>query len=125
MGNEMQNGGEAEEERGETNEMQRSWHPTGKVMGNVIGGVVGKLRGDGNEMEREECQNGHCIPTQEKRGINEMQNAGEEKREESTRCKMQERKNEESTRCKMDQEAKRSDDITNVVINSSVHVDLN
>merc|ERR1711953_115137 len=30
----------------EPNEMQRSWHPTGKVLGNVIGGVVGKLRGE-------------------------------------------------------------------------------
>merc|ERR1711953_598814 len=97
-----------EGKRGQTEEMQRGWHPTGKVLGNVIGGVVGKLRGDGNEMEREECQNGHCIPTrnenlmqngpggeeerrggnenlmqnagEEKRGINEMQNAGGEKR---------------------------------------------
>merc|ERR1711953_968784 len=34
-----------EEQRGKANEMQRGWHPTGKVLGNVVGGIVGKLRG--------------------------------------------------------------------------------
>merc|ERR1712226_186976 len=50
--NEMQNGGEGEEERrGNANEMQRGWHPTGKVLGNVVGGIVGKLRGGENLMQ--------------------------------------------------------------------------
>merc|ERR1711953_782776 len=34
------------ERRGQTNEEQRGWHPTGKVLGNVVGGVIGKLRGE-------------------------------------------------------------------------------
>merc|ERR1712076_32182 len=53
--NEMQNGGEGEEERrGNANEMQRGWHPTGKVLGNVVGGIVGKLRGGENLMQNGE-----------------------------------------------------------------------
>merc|ERR1719473_698009 len=38
-------------------EMQRGWHPTGKVLGNVVGGIIGKLgeeerRGQTEEMQR-------------------------------------------------------------------------
>merc|ERR550532_2646480 len=87
--NEMQNRGEGEEERrGQTNEMQRGWHPTGKVLGNVIGGVVGKLRGE-NLMQNgpggvEEERRYFGFNGQEKRqGENMMQNGpdGQEKRQ--------------------------------------------
>merc|ERR1712226_182957 len=69
--------------RGETNEMQRGWHPTGKVLGNVVGGIVGKLRGEnlmqngpGGEEKRETSmmQNGG-----EKRETSMMQNGGEKR----------------------------------------------
>merc|ERR1711953_912417 len=62
-------------------EMQRGWHPTGKVLGNVVGGIVGKLRGEnlmqngpGGEEKRETSmmQNGG-----EKRETSMMQNGGE------------------------------------------------
>merc|ERR1711953_595405 len=78
--NEMQNGGEGEEERrGNANEMQRGWHPTGKVLGNVIGGVVGKLRGGENLMQNGKREGGE----EERRwDHNMMQNAnGQEKRQ--------------------------------------------
>merc|ERR1711953_1167674 len=76
----MQNGGEGEEERrGNANEMQRGWHPTGKVLGNVIGGVVGKLRGGENLMQNGKREGGE----EERRwDHNMMQNAnGQEKRQ--------------------------------------------
>merc|ERR1711894_554745 len=73
----MQNGPGGEEERGQTNEMQRGWHPTGKVLGNVVGGVVGKLRGEnlmqngpGGEEKRQEDPG---------TGTNMMQNGGEKR----------------------------------------------
>merc|ERR1711953_902978 len=78
--NGVQNGGEGEEERrGNANEMQRGWHPTGKVLGNVIGGVVGKLRGGENLMQNGKREGGE----EERRwDHNMMQNAnGQEKRQ--------------------------------------------
>merc|ERR1712226_1480458 len=96
----MQYGGAEEERRGQTEEMQRSWHPTGKVLGNVVGGIVGKLRGGENLMqngpggegeEERRCFPGWdpkttgCDPANMRRGGNEnlMQNGpggGEEER---------------------------------------------
>merc|ERR1711953_127007 len=73
------------------NEMQRSWHPTGKVIGNVIGGVVGKLRGGENMMQNGKREGGENMMQIEKReggeeerrwDHNMMQNAnGHEKRQ--------------------------------------------
>merc|ERR1719351_120848 len=55
-------------------EMQRGWHPTGKVLGNVVGGIVGKLRGGENLMQNANGQ-------EKRQGENLMQNAnGQEKR---------------------------------------------
>merc|ERR1711972_1097524 len=56
-------------------EMQRGWHPTGKLLGNVIGGVVGKLREGDNLMQNANGQ-------EKRQGENLMQNAnGQEKRQ--------------------------------------------
>merc|ERR1711953_1626206 len=75
---------------------QRGWHPTGKVLGNVVGGVIGKLRGenmmqngpDGQEKRRDAARFGDCGASIEpecltRRGsnINEMQNGGEAEEE--------------------------------------------
>merc|ERR1712038_1966378 len=58
-------------------EMQRGWHPTGKVLGNVVGGIVGKLRGE-NLMQNgpggEEKRQGDPG-----RGTSMMQNGGEKR----------------------------------------------
>merc|ERR1711953_1133560 len=93
------------------NEMQRSWHPTGKVIGNVIGGVVGKLRGGENMMQNGKREGGENMMQNGKRGeeerqcgvtmdcnygdeeeekrqgqINEMQNGGEGEEERRKMC---------------------------------------
>merc|ERR1711894_561443 len=82
--NEMQNGGEGEEERrGNANEMQRGWHPTGKVLGNVVGGIVGKLRGGENLM-----QNG-TTATRKKRND----------KDKPMRCKMEKRPRRSDEKC--------------------------
>merc|ERR1711879_857114 len=65
--------------RGQPEEMQRSWQPTGKILRNVLGGIVDNARGGEGEEER---QYPHFITG--KRGeANMMQNGpGEEEEEE-------------------------------------------
>merc|ERR1712226_1303528 len=74
--------------------MQRGWHPTGKVLGNVVGGIVDKLRGEnmmqngpGGEEKRQDgpCAGSiepQCVQFHEQRDqTNEMQNGGEAEEE--------------------------------------------
>merc|ERR1711972_144409 len=93
--NQMQNGEEGEEERrGNANVKQRSWHPSGKVLGNVVGGIVGHLRGGENLMQnangQEKRQGENLMQNangqEERQGENLMQNGpgGEEERREQT-----------------------------------------
>merc|ERR1711894_444483 len=68
-------------------EMQRGWHPTGKVLGNVVGGIVGKLRENmmQNGPDGQEKRERYNPMQGGKRGGNEnmMQNGpdGQEKRQ--------------------------------------------
>merc|ERR1711972_168708 len=86
--NQMQNGEEGEEERrGNANVKQRSWHPSGKVLGNVIGGIVGHLRGGENLMQNANGQEKRPGGEEERREqTNEMQNGGEGEEERRKMC---------------------------------------